>query len=284
MRDDRHGRGQTALILGTNEIASAVGAALRKAGHACLLSYDPFPPVIRRGMAFHDALFGEAVTLDGVSAARVETAAEIRGALSRDGVLGITPLPLSEIIPLRMPDILVDARMQKYRVTPDWRRIARVTVGLGPNFAVGVNCDVAVETRPAAAGRIVRNGETQSGDRAPPQLGGKGAERFVYAYEDGTWRTALDIGARVYKGVVIGRLGGFAVAAPMDGVLRGVVRDGAAAFAGAKLLEIDPRGREAVWTGIDARGACIASAVVEAVRFGRPKSAARALEQPLAAP
>ncbi len=283
MKDARRRPYHTAVVLGTNEIASAVGAALHEAGFACLLSYDPFPPVIRRGMAFHDALFGEEIALEGVSAVKVETAAEIRVALDQGRLVGITPLPLSEIIPLRMPDVLIDARMQKYLVTPDWRHIARVTVGLGPNFEVGLNCDIAIETRPAVAGKIIRRGGTQSADRTPRALGGKGIERFVYADQDGPWHTALDIGARVYKGVVIGRLGGAAVTAPIDGVLRGVVRDGSAAFRGAKLLEIDPRGRAAAWMGIDERGACIARSVVKAVRLKLAEGAARLLEAPLAA-
>lgn len=277
----RHERSATALILGTNEIASAVALALHKNGFACLLSHDPFPPVIRRGMAFHDSLFGEEVVLEGVAARRVETSAEILEALNARREVGVTPLSLSDIIPLRLPNVLVDARMQKYSVTPDWRHIARLTVGLGPNFAVGRNCDVAVETRPTKVAEIVERGQTESGDRAPRSLGGVGAERFVYADRDGPWHTALDIGARVYRGVVIGRLGGTAIASPIDGVLRGIVRDGSPAFAGAKLIEIDPRGRNACWTGVDERAARIADAVVQAalrkrVQLGEPLEAGAA--------
>jgi xanthine dehydrogenase accessory factor len=45
-----------ALVLGTNEIASAVAVHLKAAGHCVILSHDSFPPVIRRAMAFHDAV------------------------------------------------------------------------------------------------------------------------------------------------------------------------------------------------------------------------------------
>jgi hypothetical protein len=48
-----------AVILGTNEIASAVAVYLHRAGYRVVLSHDPVPPVIRRKMAFHDALFDE---------------------------------------------------------------------------------------------------------------------------------------------------------------------------------------------------------------------------------
>lgn len=271
----------TALILGTNEIASAVGVSMRRAGYACVLSHDRFPPVIRRGMAYHDTLFGERIALAGVEGRRAESSAEIFAALDDPEAVAVTPLTVSDLIALRLPDALIDARMQKYSVTPDWRHIARVTVGLGPNFAVGINCDIAIETRPDHVGRILQRGETEPGDHSPRELGGVGAERFVYADFDAPWHTALDIGARVFRGMVIGRLGGTPVTAPRDGVLRGVVRDGLSAFAGAKLLEIDPRGRAAAWKGIDERGQRIARAVVEAVRLKQAEREARFVTAPL---
>jgi xanthine dehydrogenase accessory factor len=54
------------------------------------------------------------------------------------------------------------------------------------------------------------------------------------------------------------------VRAPFDGVLRGVVRDGTEVPSGVKLLEIDPRGRRACWSGIDPRSQLIANAVIKA--------------------
>ena len=43
------------------------------------------------------------------------------------------------------------------------------------------------------------------------------------------------------------------------------MRDGYEVPAGVKLMEIDPRGRRANWTGIDNRGKTIAKAVTEAI-------------------
>jgi hypothetical protein len=165
------------------------------------------------------------------------------------------------------PRILIDARMQKYRTTPDFRGVAGLTIGLGPQFAVGVNCDVAVETRPAKNGTVVRHGETDQPDRTARALGGVGAERFVYSSRDGRWHTALEIGARVFKGLVLGHHDGDPVTAPMDGVLRGLVRDSTLVPSGVKLLEIDTRGAAAQWTGSDERGRAIAQATLKAIRL-----------------
>ena len=61
-----------AVVMGTNEIASAVAVALTNAGYGVAMSHDPFPPVIRRGMAFHDALYDDAIEVAGVVGERAE--------------------------------------------------------------------------------------------------------------------------------------------------------------------------------------------------------------------
>lgn len=261
-----------AVILGTNEIASAVAARLHRAGFRVVLSHDPLPPVIRRKMAFCDALFDDAVTVEGIAARRADTGLEIRTSLAQASGVTITELGLLDLIVIQAIDILVDARMQKYLATPDLRRLGRLAIGLGPGFASGVNCDIAIETRPAKAGHIIHEGCTDQPDRVSQRLGDHAGERFVRADFTGRWNTAIEIGARVFKDFVVGHLGNVPIRAPFDGVLRGIVRDGTEVPAGAKLLEIDSRGRRANWTGIDDRGRLIATAVVEAISQHEPKA------------
>jgi xanthine dehydrogenase accessory factor len=254
-----------ALVLGTNEIASAVAVHLMAAGYSAILSHDAFPPVIRRAMAFHDALFGDRAAVAGIEGERAETAMEIAAILAKPGHAAVTPLQLPDLAAVLRPRLLIDARMQKRRVTPDYRGMAGVTVGLGPNFAVGVNCDIAIETRPVRIGAIVREGCTDRADGVSRPLGGVGGERFVYSDRQGLWHTPVDIGMRTFKGFMVGHLDGVPVHAPIDGVLRGIVRDSTAVAAGVKLLEIDARGRHASWTGIDERGRSIAEATITAI-------------------
>jgi hypothetical protein len=253
------------VILGTNEIASAVAVLLRRGGYRVVLSHDPLPPVIRRKIAFHDALFDDAVSVAGVAAQRADTGLEISTSLGRVPGVVVTELGLLDLIVLRSLDILVDARMQKYLATPDLRRLARLTIGLGPGFCGGVNCDVAIETRPGKTGQIVQLGETDPPDGLSQHLGEHGGERFVRSEFAGRWQTAIEIGTRVFRDFIVGHLGNMPVQAPFDGILRGIVRDGAEVPSGVKLLEIDARGRKANWTGIDERGRLIANAVGEAI-------------------
>jgi len=254
-----------AVVLGTNEIASAIAVHLHRDRFGVVLSHDPAPPVIRRKMAFHDVLFDEAVTLDGVTARRADTGIEIRSLLRTGCAVIITELGLLDLIVVSSLELLIDARMQKFHTTPDLRPLARFTVGVGPCFSGGSNCHAAIETRPGKAGRILQHGTTDEADGVPRRLGGCYEERFVRAEIAGRWHTAVDIGTRVFKDFVIGHLGNVPIRAPFDGALRGVVRDGTEVPAGVKLLEIDPRKRRASWSGIDPRSQLIAKAVTKAV-------------------
>jgi hypothetical protein len=276
-----HAKRRFAVVLGTNEIASAVAVHLHRAGFGVVLSHDPFPPVIRRKMAFHDALFGDAVQVDGVAGERVDDGVQVFKALRGSPQVQVTWLGLSDLICVGDVDVLVDARLQKHRIKPDLRRLARRAIGLGPGFSPSTNCDVAIETRPGRSGLIVRAGWTDKADGVASPLGGAGAERFCYSQNPGRWHSAVEIGSRVFKDYVIGHLAGQPVAAPCDGMLRGIVRDGSDVPARVKLLEIDPRGRHAQWTGIDDRGRSIAKAVLNAVGLSAARDVAMVGEQPL---
>lgn len=254
-----------AVILGTNEIASAVAVHLHRDGYGVVLSHDPMPPVIRRKMAFHDAIFDDVASLAGITANHAESSLEIRAGLTRPAAVTVTELGLLDLIVVRSLDLLVDARMQKYRPTPDLRRLARFTIGLGPSFSGAHNCDVAIETRPGKTGRILQHGFTDAPDEMARRLGNRFGDRFVRSDMAGRWHTAIEIGTRVFKDFTIGHLGNTAIRAPFDGFLRGVVRDGSEVPAGVKLIEIDPRGRRASWTGIDSRAQVIAKAVTRAI-------------------
>ncbi|WOJ88892.1 xanthine dehydrogenase [Methylocapsa polymorpha] len=260
-----HPKLRLAVVLGTNEIASAVAVFLSRFGRAVALTHDPLAPVIRRGMAFYDALYDDAPLIEATAAARIESASELFEIASREDQVAVTSLGLTDLLVLGPLDVIVDARMHKRGVMPRLRGLARVTIGLGPGFTARGNCDVAIETRPDRAGLVLRDGATEPQDSAPSQLGGVGVERFVYTHAAGRWRSALDIGARVFKGVILGHLDGAPVAAPIDGILRGLARDGAEMPAGVKLVEVDPRGRASKWTGIDERARAIGEATVRAI-------------------
>ncbi|NPU11673.1 xanthine dehydrogenase [Bradyrhizobium sp. 83012] len=254
-----------AVVLGTNEIASAIGVHLHREGYCVVLSHDPNPPVLRRKMAFHDALFGDVARVENVIGARVESTMDVFKALAGPQHVLVTWLGLLDLLPVRGIDVLIDARMQTRKVTPNLRGMTRFSIGIGPGFSPSVNCDVAIETRPDRLAQVVRDGWTLAKDDVG-ELGGIGAERLVHSPHEGRWHTPVEIGTRIYKGFVIGHLCGIAVTAPYDGILRGIVRDGSDVTAGVALAEIDRRGRHAQWTGIDTQGQALAQAAIAAIR------------------
>jgi hypothetical protein len=155
-----------------------------------------------------------------------------------------------------------------------------LTIGLGPGFCGDTNCDVAIETRPDKAGQIIRHGAAEPPNGISRRLGSHWGERFVRSDFSGPWKTAIEIGTRVFKDFVVGHLGNTPVRAPFDGILRGIVRDGTEVPSGVKLLEIDSRGRKAHWTGIDSRGQLIANAVAKAISLHEAKLPERAGQMP----
>ncbi len=269
-----------AVVLGTNEVASAVAVYLHRGGHAVVLVHDPLSPVLRRGMAFHDALYGDRASLDGIEAQRIDYLADIFSILAESGRVAVTDLGLTDLLVLRGIDVIVDARLQKRTVTPDLRGLAQITVGIGPGFLVHENCDLAIGNDLLRRGEVRREGSAHTADGGVSELGGVGRERFACASVAGRWRTAVDIGARVFKGFVIGHVGGIAVPAPIDGVLRGIARDSLEVPAGTTLVEMDPRGRACRWTGMEEGSRLIAEATAKAIQSCRAERRALASVSP----
>jgi xanthine dehydrogenase accessory factor len=255
-----------AIVLGTNEIASAVAVHLCRSGWATVLTHDPLLPVIRRSMAFHDALFEDCARVEEIRGERADTPREIVEVVGRPKRVAVTWLGLTDLLAFGLPFVLVDARMQKTEVTPNLRNLAAITVGLGPNFSVGSDCDIAVDTQSERFGAAM-----EAPGRAPASrsrlVGSVVAERFVHTNRNGLWHTPVEIGTRVFKGVVLGYLDEMPVQSPADGVVCGIVRDGLDVPAGVELFEIDRYARRRSWIGMNQRGCRIADATVKAVKI-----------------
>lgn len=114
--------------------------------------------------------------------------------------------------------------------------MAALAVGLGPCFAASLSCELALETSWEDLGRIVRNGPTLP-LRGEPRAG-VGRERAVYAPLAGPFQTERRIGDRVGAGEAVAAIGGRALSAPL---------------AGAKVLEVDPRGDPTLCRGVGER-------------------------------
>jgi xanthine dehydrogenase accessory factor len=160
--------------------------------------------------------------------------------------------------------------MRKRSVPEGQRGLAPQVIGLGPNFTVGDNADLAVETSYEDLGRVLRSGSTLPLSGEPRPLAGVGRERYVYAPVAGLFQAILGLRAPVSAGQPVARIGEMVLAAPIGGAVRSLSRSGIAVTVGAKVIEIDPRGPEAVVGGIGERPRRIAQGVLEAL--GIPSS------------
>jgi len=252
-------RPKPVLVLGTDDIASAVGHALASVGVAVLLARDPEVPVLRRGMSFDDALERGSVRVDGVTA----YAASPPPLFPADGVLAVTALPIHKLMNPALIEGVIDARMRRGQHKPDLRGDLGFAIGLGPGFIAGTNVDIAVETAPDAAGLVLREGATSPAHAVPP--GEAGGRRLARAPRSGIWWTFRDVGELVEDGAVVGLCAGLQVPAPLAGHLSGLVRRGTEMRAGMRLLEVDPRGSDARCHGISPWAATVAAGSLAAL-------------------
>jgi len=254
------------LVRGVGDVGSAVAAVLFRAGYAVALHDAPAPAAPRRGMAFADAVFDGAAVLDGLTALRVDTAAELHGALAAREVVPVTVVPFSQALDAADWSAVVDARMRKRAVPERQRGMAPLTIGLGPNFVAGETVDVAIETMwGERLGAIIEAGSTLPLAGEPRAIGGVGRARFVYAPAGGRFETSARIGDRVEENAVVAMIGEVALRAPVSDVIRGLTRHGIDVAIRTKVIEVDPRGNPAAAFGLGERPRRIAEGVLKAL-------------------
>lgn len=269
-----------ALVLGTGDIPSAIAHTLFCAGWGVVMLRDSATPVLRRGMAFDDALEDGVAELAGVWGVRAE-AAEMLPALARAReavMLARCELAVLGTACPNLASVLIDARMRKYAAPADLRALAPCTIGIGPGFVPEQNIDLAIETLPGAEGELIAHGTTAAPTGRSTPLGGAADERFACAPRAGVWAPTVELGAWVTEGERLGWLGTDRLLAPIEGCVRGLVRPMPGGVArGAKLAEIDPR-PGASWTGLPPRAHRIATGVHHAVTALLPNRPALAAE------
>jgi uncharacterized membrane protein YfcA len=255
------------LVRGSGDVGSAVAYALFRKGETVVVHDGPAPSYTRRGMSFVDALFERSAEVQGVLGKRARDLDDLRSMVKCRRAIPVINGPIEDVVGALQPDILVDARMRKRETPESQRGYARYTIGLGPNFEAGVNVDVAVETGWGSdLGAVIRSGRTRDLAGEPQEIEGHARDRYVYAPVAGVFRTRFGIGDEVQQGQEVARIGDTPLQAPLTGCLRGLTRDGVMVQAGAKVIEVDPRGLKEAAFEFGERPLRIAEGVLAAVR------------------
>ena len=178
--------------------------------------------------------------------------------------------PAGEAIPGLKPLAVVDAILAKKNIGTV-RDMAPITVALGPGFTAGEDVDAVIETkRGHNLGRVLWAGSAAPNTGIPGIIGGYGRERVIHCPAKGILRNVKKITDTVSKGEVIAVVeteeGIVPVEATLDGILRGLIRDGFPVKPGFKIADIDPRAEEYnnCFT-ISDKARCIAGGVLEAI-------------------
>lgn len=258
------------LVRGAGDLATGVLHKLRGAGFPVLALETGKPLAIRRQVAFSEAVYDGSATVEGIRAVLAEDPAAAEGIMAA-GEIPVLVDPAGESIPVLRPAVVVDAILAK-RNLGTRMDLAPLTVALGPGFTAGVDVHFVIETcRGHDLGRIISRGAALPDTGTPGLIAGYGAERVVHAPAGGTLRARRSIGDRVAAGEaladIVGRDGGRTPAvSALDGLLRGLIRDGAQVTKGLKIADVDPRAAEYDnCFKISDKARCVAGGVLEVV-------------------
>ena len=257
------------IVRGGGDLATGTIYKLYKCGFPILILEVPMPSAIRRNVAFSEAVYQGTQTVEDVTCYRAESLAQAE-ALLQEGKLVVLVDPKGNSISQLKPMAVVDGILAKKNLGTH-KAMAPITVALGPGFTAGEDVDAVIETkRGHNLGRVLWQGSAAPNTGIPGIIGGYGKERVIHSPAEGILRNVCKITDTVKKGqeiaVVETENGNVSVVASLDGLLRGLIRDGYPVTKGFKIADIDPRTEEYqnCFTVSD-KARCIAGGVVEAI-------------------
>ena len=249
------------LLRGGGDLASGVALRLHRAGVGVVMAELEEPLAVRRAVSFAEAIYEGQHTVEGVRARRSDPD-QIPAVLAA-GEIPVLVDPTASVLHSALPfPVVVDARLIKAPPDPLPVQVP-LHVGLGPGFQAGVNCHAVVETRRShTLGRLYWEGATQP-DSGQPE---GDLRRVLRAPASGRLLPKAEIGDHVEEGQVLALIGDqHPVISALNGVLRGIAREGLQVTRGMKIGDVDPRNdREACFLVSD-KALAIGGAVLEAI-------------------
>jgi xanthine dehydrogenase accessory factor len=252
------------LIKGAGDIATGVAYRLYRCGYEVLMTETEQPSVIRRTVAFAEAVYEGSHAVEGVTARLAGGISEAEAILDREEIPVIVD-PAADCIHQLQPDVVVDAVIAKHN-TGTRISDALLVIGLGPGFEAGVDVHAVVETmRGHNMGRVILHGHAEPNTGVPGEIGGFAKERLIKAPADGPFDPAASIGDLVRAGDAVGYVGSVPVRVSIAGLLRGLIRGGFQVTLNQKIGDVDPRGKVEYCYTISDKARSISGGVLEAI-------------------
>lgn len=249
------------VILGGGDLASGVALRLFRLGCKLIVTELSQPYAVRRSVSFAQAVYDGSITVEGIKGCLFPSYEEI----IFENCIPVLVDPDVSVVNIFNPDVLVDARMIKQGVSsccyPQY-----FTIGLGPGFYTGKNCQAVIETqRGHNMGRVIYDGEAEPDTGIPERVANFQKERVLRSPSNGIFHTELEIGNIVEESDVIGRVGTNAILAPFRGLIRGLLHNGLEVKAGIKIGDIDPRMDPKLIQFVSDKALAVGGGVVEAI-------------------
>ncbi len=254
------------IIRGGGDLATGVAHRLHRSGFRVLILEVAQPLVVRRTVAFAQAVIDGTMRVEEVTAVHAHSIQETHAAWLRNEI-PVYVDPAAAILNDIQADAVVDATLAK-RNTGMRMDMAPLTIALGPGFEAGKQVHIVIETmRGHNLGRLFFKGSALPDTGTPDPVMGYGAERVLRSPCKGTIRHVLDIGAQVKKKDIICYVGEVPVRAPFDGVVRGLIMNGREVPENLKIGDVDPRPvREHCYT-ISDKARALGGSVLEAILY-----------------
>ncbi len=257
------------IVRGGGDIATGTIYKLYKCGFKVLVLETDSPSAIRRNVAFSEAVYESKQRVEDVTCYLSKNIQEAEGMLL-DGKLTMIVDQKGEAIKHFKPMAVVDGILAKKNLGTK-REMAPITVALGPGFEAGKDVDAVIETmRGHSLGKVIYEGKAIANTGVPGVIAGFAAERVIHSPAEGILRNVHKITDVVKAGETIAIIEHdnmtIPVSATIDGLLRGLIRDGYPVTEGFKIADIDPRVEQYnnCFT-ISDKARCIAGGVVEAI-------------------
>ena len=235
-----------------------------RCGISCLISELPEPLSVRRLVCFSSAIHEGTLTVEGVTARRVENIEEAWQIMAAHEITVMVDPDLA-ITQLMQPAVVVDGRMMK-KADSSPSILSTIVIGLGPGFYAGRDCRAVIETnRGPKMGRVIWFGATEPDTGIPEQVNQFSNDRVLRAPADGIIKTFTSIPDQVMAGQLIGEVEGIPIKAKFTGIVRGLLRNGSSVQSGMKIGDLDPRNNAALARMISEKSLAVGGGVLEAL-------------------
>ena len=256
------------VIRGGGDIGSGIAHRLFMSGYKIVILEIEKPSSIRREVSFSEAIYRNEIIVEGMKGVFVKDYKSIKEEIE-GGNIPVYIDGEGSIIEKLKPLTVVDAILAKKNLCTS-RRLAPITIGVGPGFEAGIDVDLVIESkRGHYLGKVIYKGPAAENTGVPGEVMGYVEERIIRAPKSGIVKSFYKIGDTINIGDIVCQVDKERVMAQTSGILRGMIRDGLFVKEGLKIGDVDPRGIKDYAFTISDKARAIGGGVLEGIQYLR---------------